>query len=159
MSFFHTTEFYIILFIVAAAVVALAALPHRSGAVREILLAADLIPAAADALVAESPAIEVNCDERGNVILMRRGLPDIYMSGAVSAKVEVKGFDITVYERLTQARDGDYSRRADTAVFTLDFLGSERYYLRYESEVTSSAATIAFRNVAGYHPRPVSLKQ
>ncbi len=159
MAFFHTTEFYIILFIVAAAIVAYAALPHRGGAVREVLLAADLIPSDPSSPADARPAIEVYCDERGNVMLKRSGLPDIYLSGTVSAKVEVKGFNITVYERLTQARDGDYSCRAGSALFTLDFLGSERYYLRYESEVTSSAATIAFRNVAGYHPRPVELKQ
>lgn len=159
MAFFHTTEFYIILFIAAAAIVALAALPQKRGAVLEHLLSADLLPDDEAARPVLTPSIEVYCDERGNVTLYRHGLPGVYHSGAVSAKVEVDGFNVTVYERLTPARSGDYTRPVSTAMFTLDFLGAERYYLRYESEVTSSAATIAFRNIPGYHPRPVELKQ
>ena len=155
LSFFHTTEFYIILFIAAAAIVALAAMPARRGPVREELLGADLLPGAALA----EPSIEVECRGDGSVLLFRHGLAGMRSGGAVSAKVEVNGFNITVYERVSPPCPDDYSAPVSTACFTLDFLGSERYFLRYESENTSAAATIAFRNIPGYHPRPVSLKQ
>ncbi len=173
MTFFHSTEFYIILFIAAAAIVAFAAIPHGHGAVREFLLGGRLIAddePVSDALLPSGrishPAIEVVCGDDGVVSLIRHGLAGVDTDGAVSAKVEVNGFNITVYERIAQGqRHTNVSTTSDrfaspvsTAVFTLDFLASERYYLRYESELSSSSATLAFRNIPGYHPRPAELK-
>lgn len=174
MTFFHSTEFYIILFIAAAAIVAFAAIPHGHGAVREFLLGARLVgddEPVSDALLPSGrighPAIEVVCRDDGEVSLIRHGLQGVDSDGAVSAKVEVNGFNVTVYERIApRQRQSNVSTTSDafaepvsTAVFTLDFLASDRYYLRYESELSSSSATLAFRNIPGYHPRPAELKQ
>lgn len=145
MSFFHTTEFYVILFLAAVAVVGFLAMPHGSEAVKEYLLGSELMESGSG----EEPSIAVDCDESGNVWLSRRGLTDFNASGAVSAKVMVKGFNITVYERVVEGRYDD--EPVNTALFQLDFLASERYYLRYESESTNRSATLAFRNVGGYH--------
>lgn len=173
MSFFHSTEFYVILFIAAAAIVAFAAIPRGHDAVREFLLGSQLIaddvPASEEQFPSGRivhPAIEVVCRDDGNVSLIRHGLQDMTTEGAVSAKVEVNGFNITVYERIVVPRQhsnvslssGTFAEPASTAIFTLDFLATERYYLRYESEMSSSSATLAFRNVPGYHPRPAELK-
>lgn len=97
--------------------------------------------------------IEIDCDEAGTVWLRRTGLKDVDLTGAVSAKIEVKGFNITVRERITPGKYGD--QPVDSALFELDFLASERYYLRYEAESISMSATLAFRNTAGYHASAV----
>lgn len=150
--FFHSVEFYVILFVSAALVIGVIAIPRGAAAVKEILVGSRLEP---EGDGDDEASIEIECDNMGNVRLIRHGLSGIAMDGAVSAKVEVKGERITVYERLTRGRDAESP--AGSAVFTLDFLGSQRYYLRYESEATSTAATLAFRNVAGYHAGPAQL--
>ncbi len=152
MSFFHTTEFYVILFLAAMAIVAFLAKPHSAAPASEYLLGASL---SADGDTTE-PAITVDCDDSGTVWLRRSGIDGVDASGAVSAKIIVKGFNITVYERLTAGHYGDTP--IDTALFNLDFLAAERYWLRYESEATNSAATLSFRNTPGYHAQAL-LKQ
>ncbi|MDE6345328.1 MAG: hypothetical protein K2L55_01495 [Muribaculaceae bacterium] len=151
MSFFHTTEFYVILFLVAMAIVAFLAKPHTAGPASEYLLGAAL---SADG--GTEPAIAVDCDESGTVWLRRSGIDGVDASGAVSAKIVVKGFNITVYERITPGNYGDSP--VDSALFEFDFLAAERYWLRYESEATNSSATLTFRNTPGYHAGAI-LKQ
>ncbi|MDD6890160.1 MAG: hypothetical protein PUD39_07875 [Bacteroidales bacterium] len=152
MSFFHTTEFYIILFLVAVAIVAMIAKPASAVEAMEYLVGGVLSAEGGDG----TPSISVDCDESGCVWLRRSGITGVDITGAVSAKVVVKGSNITVYERLTAGRYGDDP--VDTALFSLDMLKSDRYWLRYESESTNSAATLSFRNTPGYHAQAV-LKQ
>lgn len=144
MSFFQSTEFYVILFLVAAAIVALLAKPKDTVEAREYLLPATLSASTGDA----EPAITVYCDDNGVVWLQRTGIEGIDDSGAVSAKIVVKGTNITVYERITEGKYG--LAPADTATFTLDFLTPTRFWLRYESESTNRTATLSFRNTPGY---------
>lgn len=151
MSFFQSTEFYVILFLAAMAIVAFLAKPHTAGPASEYLLGATL---SADG--GTEPAIAVDCDESGTVWLRRSGIDGVDASGAVSAKIVVKGFNITVYERITPGNYGDSP--VDSALFEFDFLAAERYWLRYESEATNSAATLTFRNTPGYHAGAI-LKQ
>lgn len=146
MSFFQSTEFYVILFLVAMAIVAFLAIPHQSGPVKEYLVGSSL----SESLSSDSAAvIEIDCDDAGTVWLRRTGLTGVDATGAVSAKIVIKGFNITVYERITEGRYGDSP--VDTSLFELDFLARERYFLRYESDATNSAATLSFRNTPGYH--------
>lgn len=184
MSFFQTTEFYVILFLVAMAIVAFMAIPHHTAPASEYLLAGRLSNSASsnssdnsdnsdtsdqsdeselsdlselsDSPDPAIPGIDVDCDDSGTVWLRRTGLRCVDATGAVSAKVIVKGFNITVYERIVEGRYGD--NPMDTALFELDFLAAERYWLRYESESTTSAATLSFRNTPGYHAQ-ANLKQ
>ncbi|MCM1293834.1 MAG: hypothetical protein NC230_09715, partial [Bacteroides sp.] len=110
MSFFQTTEFYVILFLVAMAIVAFMAIPHQSSPVSEYLLGSVLSNSTLPALSDESdesdfsdkaaPAIAVDCDDSGTVWLRRTGLRGVDATGAVSAKIIVKGFNITVIERI-----------------------------------------------------------
>lgn len=146
MSFFQSTEFYVILFLVAMAIVAFLAIPHQSGPVKEYLVGSSM----SESLTPDSAAaIEIDCDDSGIVWLRRRGLTGVDATGTVSAKIVIKGFSITVYERIVEGRYGD--NPVDTALFELDFLARERYFLRYESDATNSAATLSFRNTPGYH--------
>lgn len=156
MSFFHTTEFYVILFLAAAAILAFIAKPHAPSAASEHLLGSILSNSRENAVEdngfadTDTPTISIDCDDSGCVWLRRRGISGVDASGAVSAKIVVKGTYITIYERLTEGRFGDST--IDTAMFEIDFLASEqRYWLRYESEATNRAATLSFRNTPGYH--------
>ncbi len=151
MSFFQSTEFYVILFLAAMAIVAFLAKPHTVGPASEYLLGAAL-----SADDGTEPTIAVDCDESGTVWLRRSGIDGVDASGAVSAKIVVKGFNITVYERITPGNYGDSP--VDSALFEFDFLAAERYWLRYESEATNSSATLTFRNTPGYHAGAI-LKQ
>lgn len=148
MNFFHTTEFYVILFVVAAAAVAMVARPRSTGPVAEHLVGSRLRRRDEGSDECETPQIKVECGDDGNVRVIRSGLSGITMSGAVSASIEVKGFDILIIERVTPGIAGD--EEAVEAVFTLDFVAPERYHLRYESETTSSAAAMTFRNTPGF---------
>lgn len=130
MSWLNSVEFYVIAGAIAAAVVALSALPSRRGAAVLHTVAGDL----SDSSSAEpsEPSIDVEVDDNRRVIIRRTGLVGVGDTGAASLAVNVVGFDIDIEERLTAGRLA--LERRDTAVFTLDFLGAERYHLRYNSE-------------------------
>ncbi|MCM1111299.1 MAG: hypothetical protein NC336_08830 [Clostridium sp.] len=140
-SFFETTEFYVIAAVVAAAVVAACIKPSQKGAVATHLLAGFLRE---DPEPGE-PRIEIECRDDRTVILRRRAVDMVGMDGAVSLAVSVSGFDISVAERLVPGNSG-LDRRV-MAEFCLDFLGQERYHLRYESDTTGyfTAFTLANR--------------
>jgi len=146
MAFLHSIEFYVILVIIAAAIVAFAARPHVAGAIKEHLLAGELIPRAIPC-DSEPPSIEISCADTGRIILVRRGLQDISVSGAVSLAMKIKGFDIRIEERLTPG--SPYDDPADTAMFTIDFLAPHEYYhIHYNSSNIGRSATFTF------HTRP-----
>ena len=128
MSWLDTVEFYVIAGAVAAAVVALTALPQRRRESRLYTLAGELSDSGGHC----SPVLEVYVDDNRRVILTRRGLPDVGDTSAASLAVNVAGFDIVIEERLTHGRGATAPR--DTAVFVLDFLAPERYHIRYNGE-------------------------
>lgn len=134
MVWFNSVEFYVIAGAVAAAVVALSALPARRGPVREHLLAGELTDSGLPDDAVE-PGLDVEVDDRRVVHIRRRGLRGIGDMGAASLAVSVSGFDILIEERLTPGRHN--LERRDTALFELDFLGPERYHIRYNSETAA----------------------
>lgn len=130
---------------VAAAVIAFFCRPAAVGPVTTHLLAADLSTAPdAD----PSPRISVVCLDDGRVALTRHGLRDMNLSGAVSAKIEVKGFDIAISERIVPPRD-ILAQPATAATFFLDFLGAERYHVSYTSDTDSLFAAFTLTNRPG----------
>lgn len=141
--FYRTTEFYVISAVVAAAVVGYFVMPASVGPVATHLLGGTLSPDSPDA----EPAIEVVCRDDRSVTLRRRGVESVGLSGAVSLCVKVKGFDITIEERLTPGLE--VHDIPVVAEFTLDFMGAERYHIRYDSETTSSMATLTVNNRPG----------
>lgn len=172
-GFLSSPEFYVIAFVAAAAIIALMARPSGSAPAVEHLLSSSLLTAGEASKLStadpESPSIEIICDADGSAMLFRHGLQCMNATGAVSAKVEIRGFNITIYERLVAPRVNSLLPNTDiadgaslptpSALFQLDFLIPERYYLRYESEAHSSAATLSFRATEGYHAGPASLRQ
>lgn len=147
-DFFHTTEFLILTLILAAAIVAYLAIPSGHGPVRELTLGGELLPLTPDDA---EPAVTLTAHDNGTVTLVRTGLIGVDASGAVSLALTVKGFDITVEERITPGRYG--GEPVGAAMFTLDFLGRERYHIRYNSSQTSTAATLSLNNRSGYNTR------
>ena len=141
MSWFNTIEFYVIAGTLAAAAVALASIPGRRGEGRQHLVGGTLGTSGNT-----TPGIECHVDENRRLHLRRTGLPrGVTDRGAVSLAVNVAGFDVVIEERITFDRRG--TEEVDTADFVLDFLGPERYHIRYNSEPTScfTAFTLPIR--------------
>lgn len=132
MSWYNTIEFYVIAGAVAAGAVALAALPQRRGMSVLHMVPGQLSYSGDGA----EPALDVSVDDNRRIHIRRRGLPDVSDMGAASLAINVNGFDIIIEERLTFDRRG--TEPVDTAEFILDFVGPERYHIRYNSEDTSS---------------------
>lgn len=151
MSVFDSIEFYVIAAVVASAVVGLCVRPSSKGEAVTRLLAGELSPAGDDG-ADSTPSIELLVEEDGSVTLTRRGLDGmVHASGALSLVVNVAGFDISVEERLTPGRpEADVPEPAE-ARFTLDFLGAERYHLRYYSEATGGLAVTPLHVRPGIH--------
>lgn len=131
MSFFQTTEFYVIATMAAAAVVAACMRPPSRGEAIERLLAGRLCDVADPDL---SPHVTLTCDDSGAVLLTRSGLEGLSDECAVSVACTLVGDTLTVKERIV--RSNRQSEPVDTALFTLDFLCPGRYHVRYQSEQT-----------------------
>jgi len=143
-NFLHTTEFYVIMTVMAAAVVAACARPSRRGQARTyfaegILSAADDggtdTPVSAGGAHGGDAEVYVACGETTPAVtIVRRGLQGVSMSGTVALAITVIGFDVDIKERITPGHPGDPP--ATQATMILDFLGRERYHIHYTSEST-----------------------
>lgn len=143
-----TVEIYVVAVVIAAAVIALCIRPARGREGCQYLLAGVLCDSTEDA--ADVPYIAVECLDDGTVLLRRGGLSGKTDAGAVSLAVMVVGFDIRIEERMVEKDGGQH---VNTALFTLDFLASERYHLYYNSEPTASSAAITLSNRPGMSVR------
>ena len=143
LSIFTTTEFYVTVLVIAASVIAFAAMPAHRGEVREYLLGGKLTPATD---TDSSQLITVECQESGTVILTRKGLDPSLSPAAVSLAISVTGFDVTINERIVEGID---SGTPVEAVFCLDFMGNDRYHIRYVSESSSRSCTLILHNRPG----------
>lgn len=143
MHFFNSTEFYVIIFVAAAAIVALLLRPSGRGAARELLLGSRLSCVGSN----EEPEIAINVLPNYSLEIIRSGIEGVRSDGAVSAKAEIRGYEIYISEHLVSGRGDD---AADTATFVIEGLApDERYFLRYEAESISAQAQINFRLTPG----------
>lgn len=133
LSIFQSVEFYVISVVVAAAIVAILGRKPSGGPVRQYLIPG-VISMEDDGEAKAS--IEFVCGDDGAVVLRRRGLRGVREDGAVSVAVDVKGFDITVRERVVAGREP--WNPVDTASFVLDFMGREHYFISYITDTTPS---------------------
>lgn len=141
LSITGSPEFYIVLLVVAAAVVLLVSRRGSGGAVREELIGGHMIMGGAD----EYPRVEVDVTPGGETIVRRSGWLGMSPQ-AVSAKVEIKGFDITVTERVTFGG----GEEVDCVEFHLPTLApEERYHLQYVADGIGRTAAFYFRVKAG----------
>lgn len=143
LSVFQTPEFYVIVSVIAAAIVAVASLPERKGEVKLHLLAGELQTSSdpSDDLGPGHGAIIFEVHAGNFVSLRRTGLTGVTMDGALSLAIKVSGFDIVIEERVTTGSWSPFGM-ADSAVFHLDFLAPEWYHIRYESEQFSEHASL-----------------
>lgn len=147
-DFLGSIEFYVLATIVAAAIVAFLARPSSRGEARQHLLAGELSNESNRSwsdVVTSQPSISIFVRDDGAVVLTRHGIEGVSTSGAVSLAITIIGFDISIEERIVAGNVLD--EPIDTATFVLDFLGAERYHLKYNSSLSSTfvAATILVR--------------
>lgn len=133
-------EFYVIMAVVAAAVVAYSARPQSRGPVMEYLLASVLNEC--DDSDMQRPSIELICKDDGSVHLVRHGVEDVTMTGAVSLAVTCNGTNVSIEERLVVGSTWDHPARS--ATFRIDFLLPGHYHILYNSEKTGLFAAFPF---------------
>lgn len=126
MISFGSAEFYVIAAVIAAAIVALAAIPSRRGAAVLTTYPGTLI----DEDTLQQPAINVEVDPDNRVIITRRGIDCVAADGAVSLAVTTIGFDLTIEERITPGKGRPLPC---SAMFILSGFGAERYHIQYRN--------------------------
>lgn len=131
-GFLNSVEFYVIAAVAAAAVLGLCVRPSSRSAARQWLLSGTVSP---DDSGDPTPRVTIRCLPDGNVEVTRYAIPGIGTDGAVSMVAELSGQDLTLDERIVEGTDampGDL----DCARWVFDFLGRDRYYVRYTSAAT-----------------------
>ncbi len=128
-------EFYVICSVIAAAVVALMALPRRHNAVRTFFFTGTLHSGAEDA----DPEVRFTVRPDATLEITRSGLTDVRMDGACNFSVKIANFDVTIEERITP---GYIEPFAQSASVIIDCLGPERYHFQYRSEKTGRSAAL-----------------
>lgn len=138
MQFFNTVEFYVILAVVAAAILALASRPDSLAPVKELLMACRL----EDEAEHSAASVEMECQPNGLISIARRGVADICDGGAVSLAIKIKGRDMLIEERITQGRG--LMRPSVSASCLLPFIRLERYHVVYNSSSTGQYVAFTF---------------
>lgn len=138
MHFFTTVEFYVILAVVAAAILALASRPDSLAPVKEILLGCNIEEESSTNM----PLVEMECLENGLISISRHGIEDICEGGAVSLAIKIKGKDMCIEERLTRGRG--LIRPIVSAHCVLPFVKLERYRVIYNSSSTGLFVAFTF---------------
>lgn len=146
-SMFHSVEFYVIIFAVAALLVGVFAVPQGRGQAETTFATAsrEQMPPPEP-----GPCVEFRTLADGRLQISRFGLTDLPQVSVALAITKI-GFDVTIEERTTPLRRGDDLPAAEpnAAVFILDNIAQERYHFKYNSEATSSFAALTYRNTPG----------
>ena len=144
LSILSSTEFYVTIFVFAAAIVAFFAKPAPNTPVREMFAAGILVTTDSDA---RQPAVSLEVLPSGTIIIMRSGLENICMTtDSVSLALKIKNNDITITERIYQPdHNKTYSKEetASGAIFSIETLPTGKYHIRYDSPSTQLSATYA----------------
>lgn len=122
VEFFRTVEFYVVATVVAAAVIILSTRPSGSKPVQTRFARATFEP---DTEPSDAePSLEVSVRDDGMVVFTRHGLGRIREGTVVALAITVKGFDVTLKERITAALPH-----------------AERMYARLESQDADASAS------------------
>jgi len=139
---FHSVEFYVILFTVAALAAGLIARPGDKGEAQTTFTTGVLGRA-----VDLTPRLEVRCLDNGDVELRRFGLTGLTENSTVALAITRIGFNLTVEERITPG-DGS-GEPVECATFVIKGLAAERYHLKYNSDAYSTFLATTFPNRPG----------
>lgn len=101
VEFFHTVEFYVVATVVAASVIVLSTRPSGTKPVQTRFARATFEPDTEPAGV--EPMLEVMVRDDGMVVFTRHGLGRVRAGTVVALAITVKGFDVTLKERITAA--------------------------------------------------------
>lgn len=124
IEFFRTVEFYVVATVMAAAVIILSTRPSGSKPVQTRFARATFEP---DSEPSDAePSLEVSVRDDGMVVFTRHGLGRIREGTVVALAITVKGFDVTLKERITAASSH-----------------AERMYARLESQDADASASDA----------------
>lgn len=137
MAIFQTVEFYVVMTLLAAAVVGLCVRPSGRGEAETIFVPGMLEGGAVGGNGVPRIIVEVGDDLM--VRIRRYGLEGATMESRVTLAITKIGFDIAIKERRADVPAGE---EADMAIFQLDFLGAERYHVSYEVEETNLFASM-----------------
>ena len=123
IEFFRTVEFYVVATVVAAVII-LSTRPSGSKPVQTRFARATFEP---DTEPSDAePSLEVSVRDDGMVVFTRHGLGRIREGTVVALAITVKGFDVTLKERITAASSH-----------------AERMYARLESQDADASASDA----------------
>ena len=128
LSITHSVTFYVVLTVVAAAIIAILARPSRRGEALSYLIPG--VPELADPSVPETtPSLSILVNNDGTVSITRHAIKHMTSSAAITLAVTLIGHDLIIHQRLA----GGYSSDpvCDHASFTIDFLGRDRYHIQY----------------------------
>lgn len=128
----HSIEFYVIAVVVAAALIALLGRTPSRGPIRRYRISGVML---SPRDVPSKPGLELTCDDDCRLTIRRGGLSDGVWAD-VAIEIEQKGFDLQIHEKLTPASPGSLAKVEDAALFTLDFLAREHYFISYHSAAT-----------------------
>lgn len=137
MHFFSTVEFYVIITIIAAAIVAISCRPSSKGPVYERLLAGDLQES-----TEPTPCIRLICLDNGKIMLTRFGLDSLNAGGAASLAIKKTGSDVMIEERLVSGKGAPIP--CAQATFSIDFMPYGKYHIRYNSASTGLFCAFPF---------------
>ena len=121
-----STEFYVLIFTLAACCVGLIVKPGRRGQAETSFAEAMTL----DREVDTTPRVEFRCLSNGDVALIRSGLTGVTSADTVALAITRIGFDISIEERISPGRGGEPVERA---TFLLSGLGQERYHVKYNA--------------------------
>lgn len=128
-------EFYVILSVIAACVVAALALPRRHQAVRTFFYNGTLHSADQES----QPQVRFTVRPDSTLEIERTGLSEVRMDGSCNFAVKISDFDVVIEERITP---GYIEPQAGTATVVIDCLGPERYHFQYRSVKTGRTAAL-----------------
>lgn len=133
-----SVEIYVILAVVAAAILALASRPASARQAEQILMGCAL-EEDADARI---PAVRMECLDNGRILVTRTGVSDLCGDGAVSLAIEIKGLDMRIEERIVPGKG--LRLPSVTASCVLPFIRLDRYHVAYNSASTGLFTAFTF---------------
>lgn len=134
---FHSVEFYIILTVVAAAIIAVLARPSRRSAARSFLIPGQLLTSP----TSSEPMVSVTVDDHANVHFLRTGICEITSSATLTLSATLIDHDLTLKQCVASGYANDPTVTA--ADYLIDFLGRDRYHIHYHDETTNLSCSFS----------------
>ncbi len=132
--FLHSVEFYVIMTVVAAGLLAICLRPAERGAVITRTVTGWICEGDPEAR-RDNPRLEIECLPNGNVIVRRTDVTGVGDTGEITLQVTQKGFDLEISEHLVAGRRSPSTPPVQDAVFIFNFMGPEYYHLRWNNHI------------------------